>query len=105
MKIVNITIPDDKIIDISGFSLEENYMMLKIGSECLLEGRKAVAGLTQKDIYNKIKEETRGEVQRLELDILVEREMKVKIEEQIKNMYENRLFENQVIYYLSRLMK
>ena len=24
MKIVNITIPDDKIIDISGFSLEEN---------------------------------------------------------------------------------
>ena len=88
MKIVNITIPDDKIIDISGFSLEENYMMLKIGSECLLEGRKAVAGLTQKDIYNKIKEETRGEVQRLELDILVEREMKVKMEEQIKNMYE-----------------
>ena len=46
MKIVNITIPDDKIIDISGFSLEENYMMLKIGSECLLEGRKAVVGLT-----------------------------------------------------------
>ena len=88
MKIVNITIPDDKIIDISSFSLEENYMMLKIGSECLLEGRKAVAGLTQKDIYNKIKEETRGEVQRLELDILVEREMKVKMEEQIKNMYE-----------------
>jgi hypothetical protein len=91
MKIVNITIPDDKIIDISGFSLEENYMMLKIGSECLLEGRKAVAGLTQKDIYNKIKEETREEVQRLELDILVEREMKVKMEEQIKNMYENML--------------
>lgn len=91
MKIVNITIPDDKIIDISGFSLEENYMMLKIGSECLFEGRKAVAGLTQKDIYNKIKEETRGEVQRLELDILVEREMKVKMEEQIKNMYENML--------------
>jgi len=88
MKIVNITIPDDKIIDISGFSLEENYMMLKIGSECLLEGRKAVAGLTQKDIYNKIKEETREEAQRLELDILVEREMKVKMEEQIKNMYE-----------------
>ena len=91
MKIVNITIPDDKIIDISGFSLEENYMMLKIGSECLLEGRKAVAGLTQKDIYNKIKEETKEEVQRLELDILVEREMKIKMEEQIKNMYENML--------------
>ena len=51
MKILNISIPYDKILDISGFSLEENYMMLKIGSECLLEGRKAVVSLTQKDIY------------------------------------------------------
>ena len=91
MKILNISIPDDKILDISGFSLEENYMMLKIGSECLLEGRKAVVGLTQKDIYNKVKEESREEVQRLELDILVERELKIKMEEQVKNMYENML--------------
>ena len=91
MKIVNITIPDDKTIDISGFSLEENYMMLKIGSECLLEGRKAVASLTQKDIYNKIKDESRGEVERLELDILVEREMKKKMEEQIKYIYESQI--------------
>ena len=91
MKILNISIPDDKILDINGFSLEENYMMLKIGSECLLEGRKAVVGLTQKDIYNKVKEESREEVQRLELDILVERELKIKMEEQVKNMYENML--------------
>lgn len=74
MKILNISIPDDKILDISGFSLEENYMMLKIGTECLLKSRKVVVGLTQKDIYNKVKEESREEVQRLELDILVERE-------------------------------
>ena len=91
MKILNITIPDDKILDISGFSLEENYMMLKIGSECLLEGRKVVVGLTQKDIYNKVKEESREEVQRLELDILVERELKIKMEEQIKKMYESQI--------------
>ena len=91
MKILNISIPDDKILDISGFSLEENYMMLKIGSECLLEGRKAVVSLTQKDIYNKVKEESREEVQRLELDILVEREMKIKMEEQIKKIYESQI--------------
>ena len=91
MKILNISIPDDKILDISGFSLEENYMMLKIGSECLLEGRKAVVGLTQKDMYNKIKDETKEEVQRLELDILVERELKIKMEEQIKKMYESQI--------------
>ena len=91
MKILNISIPDDKILDISDFSLEENYMMLKIGSECLLEGRKAVVGLTQKDMYNKIKDETREEVQRLELDILGEREMKIKMEEQIKKIYESQI--------------
>lgn len=91
MKILNISIPDDRILDISGFSLEENYMMLKIGSECLLEGRKAVVGLTQKDMYNKIKDETKEEVQRLELDILVERELKIKMEEQIKKMYESQI--------------
>ena len=91
MKILNISIPDDKILNISGFSLEENYMMLKIGSECLLEGRKAVVGLTQKDIYNKVKEESREEMQRLELDILVEREIKIKMEEQIKKMYESQI--------------
>jgi len=91
MKILNISIPDDKILDISGFSLEENYMMLKIGSECLLEGRKAVVGLTQKDMYNKIRDETREEVQRLELDILVERELKIKMEEQIKKIYESQI--------------
>jgi hypothetical protein len=90
IKKIIITIPENEVVPdiINSFSLEENYMMLKIGSECLLEGRKAVAGLTQKDIYNKIKEESREEVQRLELDILVEREMKTKMEEQIKNMYE-----------------
>jgi hypothetical protein len=90
-KTITITIPDNDMVPeiVSSFSPEENFMMLKIGSECLKEGRKAVASLTQKDIYNKIKEESKEEVQRLELDILVEREMKIKMEEQIKNMYEN----------------
>ena len=54
-KIVNITIPVTREIpeEINGFSPEENYIMLKIGSQCLLEGRKVVAGLTQKEIYEK----------------------------------------------------
>jgi len=91
MKIINITIPDDKIIDISGFSLEENYMMLKIGSECLLEGRKAVVSLTQKEIYEKIKNESRVEFERLELGIIVEKEITKKMEEKMRNMYESQI--------------
>ena len=88
MKIINITIPEDCVLDISSFSPEENYLMLKIGSECLLEGRKVAVGLTQKDIYEKIKNESRGEVQRLEMDIIVERETSKKMEEKIRNVYE-----------------
>ena len=55
-KTVTITIPDNEYIPdiITTFSPEENILMLKIGSDCLREGRNVVAGLTQKEIYNKI---------------------------------------------------
>ena len=89
LKIINITIPNNGLLtNIESFSPEENYLMLKIGSECLLEGRKVVAGLTQKEIYNKIKEESKEEIQKLELDILVEKELSKKMEERIINNYE-----------------
>ena len=80
LKIIQIAVPANKILqDISIFSPEENYVMLKIGSECLLEGRKMVSGLTQSEIYEKIKNEFKEEVTKMELNILVEREMTKKI--------------------------
>ena len=92
-KVVQITIPNDKSLPdiISTFSPEENYKMIKIGCECLLEGRKAIAGLTQQEIYNKIKDESKEEVKKIELDILVERELSKKMEEKIKYMYEGQI--------------
>ena len=55
LKTIQITVPKNKILqDISSFSPEENYLMLKIGSDCLLEGRKVVTGLSQDEIYEKI---------------------------------------------------
>jgi hypothetical protein len=63
--------------------------MLKIGSNCLKEGRNAVAGLTQKEIYNKIKDETKSEIQKLELDLLVEKVLKGRISEEMSRMYES----------------
>ena len=75
-KIINVLVKDDCDVPevIATFSPEENYMMLKIGSDCLLEGRKVVAGLTQQEIYKKIKEESKEQIQKLEMDMLVERE-------------------------------
>jgi len=93
LKIINLTIPINENIpnEISGFSPEENLKMIKIGCECLLEGRKAIAGLTQQEIYNKIKDESKEEVKKMELDILVERELSKKMEENISKMYEGQI--------------
>lgn len=41
--------------------------MLKIGIECLKEGRNVAIGLSQKEIYLKIKDE--------ELDIIIQKEI------------------------------
>jgi hypothetical protein len=92
-KIINLPIPINENIpnEISSFSPEENYKMIKIGCECLLEGRKAIAGLTQQEIYNKIKDESKEEIKKMELDILVERELSKKMEEKIKNIYEGQI--------------
>jgi hypothetical protein len=93
LRIINITIPADEVVPdiISTFTPEENLLMLKIGSNCLKEGRQAVAGLTQKEIYNKIKDESKKEIEKLELDLLVEKELKTKLSEEITKIYQKQL--------------
>jgi hypothetical protein len=91
LKIINITIPEESILNIEDFSPEENLLMLKIGSQCLLEGRKAAASLTQKEIYQKIKNESKEEIQKLEMNILIEKELSKKMEERINKMYETQM--------------
>jgi len=93
LRIINITIPADELVPdiISTFTPEENLLMLKIGSNCLKEGRQAVANLTQKEIYNKIKDESKSEIEKLELDLLVEKELKSKLSEEITKIYQKQL--------------
>ena len=92
-KIINVLIKEDCHVPevISTFSPEENFMMLKIGSDCLLEGRKVVAGLTQQEIYKKIKEESKEQIQKLEMDMVVERELKTQIEISITKIFETQV--------------
>ena len=63
-KIVRIEIPEDRILPdiIQSFSLEENYWMLKIGSESLNEARKVVASLTNEEIFKKVESEFNNEI-------------------------------------------
>jgi hypothetical protein len=92
LKIINLTVPEECILpNIEKFSPEENFLMLKIGSSCLLEGRKVVAGLTQKEIYQKIRDESKEEIHKLELDILMEKELMKKMEDRLTKIYEGQI--------------
>jgi hypothetical protein len=91
-KIISITIPEDKIIPhIQEFSPEENYLILKIGAECLIECRKRAIALSQEEIYNKIKVESRIEIEKLEREIIVEKESSQRLEKITKEMFENQI--------------
>lgn len=88
-QIIHITIPKDVLIneEINKFTPEENYLMLKIGSECLLESRKAIVNLTQKEMHGKIKDEFKEEVDKLLLDLIVQKELGKRMEENMEKMY------------------
>ena len=92
LKTLQITVPAEKVLpDLSSFSPEENYVMLKIGCDCLLEGRKVVAGLTQTEIYEKIQSETKEDIQKLEMGIMLEKETSKKMEERYVKMYDTQI--------------
>jgi len=93
IKTIQIQIPENKSISdvVSCFSPEENYLMIKIGSECIIEGRKAITSLTQNEIYQKLKNETQKEIEKLEMDLLVKDKINFEMEIKIKNMYETQI--------------
>ena len=92
-KAISLTIPINENVPeiIHEFSPEENYLMITIGSECIKKGRIALAGFSQQEIYNKIKAESKEEIQKMELDIIVQKEITKKMEEQISKMYDVQL--------------
>ena len=102
IKIINITVPGDAIIPeiLTTFSPEENYMMLKIGSETLSEGRKVVANLTSDEIFKKVRNDFEKEIEKLNNEITTERKTSLLMNEKITRIYEtqieqlNKKFEN-----------
>jgi len=91
LKNINLSVPESFDINMNDFSPEENLLILKIGTNCLLEGRKAVVGLTQKEIQQKIQNDFKEEIQKLEMNIYCEKELSKKMEERITKMYESQV--------------
>jgi len=92
-KVIQITIPIDRNIPdiVSTFSPEENYIMLKIGSDTLSEGRKVVANITNDDIYKKIENDFKKEIESLDNEIKIEKQTSLKMQEKIAKMYESQI--------------
>jgi hypothetical protein len=93
VKVVQITIPNDRNVPdiLSTFSPEENYLMLKIGCDTLSEGRKAVTNLTNAEVYNKIENDFKKEIQSLDNEIELEKQTSLKMQEKITKMYETQI--------------
>ncbi len=93
VKIIQLAIPNDRDMPdiISTFSPEENYLMLKIGSDTLNEGRKVTANITNNDLYRKIENDFKKEIESLDTQIEVEKLTSLKMQEKIAKMYESQL--------------
>jgi hypothetical protein len=93
IKIVQITIPIDRVMPdiINTFTPEENYLMLKIGSDTLREGRKVITNLTSDDVYRKIESDFKKEIESLDNEIELEKSTSLKMQEKLSKMYESQI--------------
>jgi hypothetical protein len=102
LKVFQITIPSESFLPdiINSFSPEENYQMLKIGCETLIEGRKVVANLTSDEIFKKVRNDFDKDIEKLNMEITTERKTSLMMNEKLVRMYEsqieqlNKKFEN-----------
>lgn len=93
VKVIQITIPSDKELPdlLSSLTPEENYWMIKIGCESLREGRRITSSLTSEELYKKIEQDFKQEIEQLEHNIQIEQQTSLKMQEKIANMYESQL--------------
>ena len=92
-KMINIVVPINwRAHEIMNtLNAEENAFILNTGSEMIKEARSLVAGLSQKEIYNKIREESKSEIQKLELTLLVQKELNIGLDQSIRIIYEKQV--------------
>lgn len=92
-KTIDIVVPIDwNSPDIMNtFNAEENALILTIGSEIIKDARNSLACLSQKEIYDKIHEETKEEMKKLEFDLLVQKSVNNELEIILTKKYEGHI--------------
>ena len=86
---VHLSIPVDAVLPqiITDFSLEETFEMIKAGCDFIQRSRNVALNLSYKEIYKKVKDETKEEIQKLELDLQSQREIYKRMEEKMEMFY------------------
>jgi len=94
-KMINIAVPLSWTAPeiMNTLNAEENAFILNTGCEMIKEARSLVVGLSQNEIYNKIREESKSEIQKLELDLLVQKEIQNQMDSNIIGFYENQMIQ------------
>ncbi|MFY7728041.1 MAG: hypothetical protein ACOVRN_00840 [Flavobacterium sp.] len=90
---IHITIPSEaELPDIlSSLTPEENYWMLKIGCDSLREGRRVTSSLTSDELYKKIEQDFKQDIEQLEQTIRTEQQTSLKMQDKMTSMYELQL--------------
>jgi len=93
IKLINIAVPFDWQVpeSLNTFGPEENALILSMGTNIIKEARNMVAGLSQKEIYNKIHEESKEEIQKLEVNLLVQKELNNNLDQSLRGIYQNQI--------------
>jgi hypothetical protein len=104
-KSVTIQIPYDENLPVKFFEFtpEKVLLTINIGYKCIIDAEQSMLELTEEMIYNKVKEETAGEIKKLETTLLVEKEISKKMDERTANKYEEQL--NKMDIQLDRYKK
>ena len=92
-KSVTIQIPCDENLPVKFFEFtpEKVLLTINIGYKCIIDAEQSMLELTEEMIYNKVKQETAGEIKKLETTLLVEKEISKKMDERTANKYEEQL--------------
>jgi hypothetical protein len=91
-KEIKLYIDEDDHIDerIHLFSSKEIIQAIEIGVESIIRGRNFAVNMSQQEIYNKIKDESMEEIKKLEMEMVVQREVHKKMEEKIESIYKEK---------------
>jgi hypothetical protein len=92
-KEILLYIPNDENLpeEIKNYSPEKTLMLLKLGNDCLKLAEKKFAEFSQKEIYKKVEEENKEELEKLKYELLLQKDREKIGIEKVVQIYESQL--------------